>query len=74
MKPVDGAGQGGSRGPHGQRLVALFCAAFLLFDFPLLALWDREATVMGMPLFPVALFTIWAVLIGLLAWVVEKAD
>lgn len=58
--------------PRGQRLVALFGAACLLFNFPLLALFDRNAVVMGMPLLPVALFGIWAVLIVLLAWTVER--
>ncbi|HRO61203.1 MAG TPA: hypothetical protein PK177_18905, partial [Burkholderiaceae bacterium] len=60
--------------PRRQRLIALFGAACLLFNFPLLALWNREAVVFGVPLFPVALFTVWAVLIGLLAWIVERAD
>lgn len=54
-----------------QRLVALFSAGVLLFNFPLLALWDRNALLLGMPLFPAALFTIWALLIGALAWLVE---
>ncbi len=58
--------------PRGQRLVALFGAACLLFNFPLLAVWDRDALVMGLPLLPVALFGIWAVLIVLLAWTVER--
>lgn len=57
-----------------QRLVAVFVAGWLLFTFPLLAIWDREATVLGMPLFPAALFAAWAVLIGLAAWVVERGD
>jgi hypothetical protein len=43
-----------------QRLIALFAAALLLFNFPLLALWDRDALVLGLPLFPAALFVIWA--------------
>jgi hypothetical protein len=30
--------------------------ALLLFNFPLLALWDRDATLLGVPLFPAALF------------------
>jgi hypothetical protein len=55
-----------------QRLVALFGAAALLFNFPLLALWDHEALVFGLPLFPAALFAVWAVLIGLLAWLMES--
>jgi hypothetical protein len=54
-----------------QRLIALFIAALLLFNFPLLALWDRDATVWGVPLFPAALFAIWTLLIALLAWIME---
>ena len=30
-------------GLRSQRLLALFCAALALFNFPLLALWDRDA-------------------------------
>ena len=47
-----------------QRLLALF-AGWLLLNFPLLALWDRDATLLGLPLFPTALFVLWAVLIVL---------
>lgn len=57
-----------------QRLVALFALALLLFNLPLLALWDRPLTVFGLPLLPAALFFIWAGLIGLLAWIVERGD
>ena len=55
-----------------QRLVALFAAALLLFNFPLLALWDHEALLWGLPLFPTALFVVWALLIAALAWVLER--
>ncbi|MCU0926411.1 MAG: hypothetical protein MUF44_10335 [Hydrogenophaga sp.] len=55
-----------------QRLVALFAAALALLNFPLLALWDHDARVLGLPLFPAALFLIWALLIAVLAWVVER--
>ena len=55
-----------------QRLVALFAAALALLNFPLLALWDHDARVLGLPLFPAALFLIWALLIAALAWVVER--
>lgn len=71
---ADEAGERGVGAPATQRLIALFGAACLLFNFPLLALWKRDAVVFGVPLFPVALFTVWAVLIGLLAWIVERAD
>lgn len=55
-----------------QRLVALFGVALVLLNFPLLALWDHDARWLGLPLFPAALFALWALLIGLLAWVVER--
>jgi len=57
-----------------QRLVAMFGAGCLLFNFPLLALWDRDGTLWGVPLFPAALFLVWTVLIVALGWVVEHAD
>ncbi|MCK6432281.1 MAG: hypothetical protein HUU30_01905 [Burkholderiaceae bacterium] len=56
-----------------QRLVALFAVALLLFNFPLLVLWDRDATLWGLPLFPAALFAIWASLIAALAWLLESS-
>jgi hypothetical protein len=55
-----------------QRLVALFCGGGLLLNFPLLGLWDVKATVLGVPLLPVALFSIWILLIGALAWLMER--
>ena len=38
----------------------------------MLIVFDRDATVLGLPLLPVALFAIWAALIGLLAWAMER--
>lgn len=55
-----------------QRLVALFVVALLLFNFPLLALWDHPAMLWGLPLFPTALFGVWALLIAALAVVMER--
>jgi hypothetical protein len=60
------------KGLGTQRLVALFVAGALLLNFPLLALWDRDATVLGLPLFPAALFMLWAGLIAALGFVVER--
>ncbi|MEZ5647013.1 MAG: hypothetical protein R3E94_06995 [Burkholderiaceae bacterium] len=59
------------QGLGAQRLVALFVAGWVCMNFPLLALWDTDTRVLGLPLFPLALFVIWAVLIVALAWVVE---
>lgn len=55
-----------------QRLLALFAAGWLLFNFPLLALWDHDTTLWGLPLFPVALFALWGVLIAAVAWTLER--
>jgi len=60
------------KGLRSQRLMALFAAGALLFNFPLLALWDRDVLVLGVPLFPAALFMVWAALIALLALIVER--
>jgi hypothetical protein len=56
---------------RNQRLLALFAVGWLLLNFPLLTLWDRGASVFGIPLMPAALFAGWALLIGVAAWIVE---
>jgi hypothetical protein len=56
-----------------QRLVALFCCGWTLLNFPLMGLWDADVAVFGVPLFPAALFTLWAVLIAALAWLMERS-
>jgi hypothetical protein len=61
------------QGLDAQRLVALFAAGLALFNFPLLALWDHDVRVLGLPLFPAALFLVWALLIAALAWIVERS-
>jgi len=53
------------RSPAAQRLLALFVGAALLFDFPLLGLARGRA---------LAVFAAWAVVIALVAWIVERDD
>ena len=60
------------KGLASQRLLAVFVGGWLLLNFPLLALWDRDATVLGLPLFPLALFALWGVLIAVLGWIAEQ--
>lgn len=55
-----------------QRLAALFVLGSLLFNYPLLALFNHPALLGGVPLLYVYVFAAWAVLIGLLALVIEK--
>jgi hypothetical protein len=59
-------------GLAAQRLLALFALGWLMLNFPLLSLWDRGVSVLGIPLLPAALFVGWAALIALLAWVAER--
>ena len=61
-------------GLTAQRLLALFALGWLLLNFPLLGLWDRDISVFGLPLLPAALFVGWGVVIGLLAWVTERSE
>ncbi|WP_101047227.1 hypothetical protein [Macromonas nakdongensis] len=56
-----------------QRLLALCFASGVLFNFPLIALWDQSVRWFGVPLFPLALFLLWGGLIAGLAWIVEQA-
>jgi hypothetical protein len=55
-----------------QRLLALFAAGVLLLNFPLLRLWLDEGALFGLPLLPLALFGAWALLIVVLAWLMER--
>jgi hypothetical protein len=55
----------------GQRLVAVFLIGCILFNYPVLSLFDRVAVLFGMPLVFAYLFSAWAGLILLTAWVVE---
>ena len=57
---------------RGPRLVALFLIGALLFNYPVLALFDRTATAFGIPVLYVYIFCAWALLIGLLALVIER--
>ncbi len=55
-----------------QRLIALFFAALMALNYPLLSLWSPGASVFGLPLFPAALFALWAALIATMAWLLEQ--
>lgn len=59
-------------GIKGQRLVALFLLGALLFNYPLLNLFAGGGRILGVPLLYAYVFLAWAVLIALMALVVEK--
>jgi hypothetical protein len=56
-----------------QRLVAVFLLGVVLFNYPVLALFNRAAEVLGIPVLYVFIFGAWAAMIGLLALVVERS-
>jgi hypothetical protein len=56
---------------RGQRLVALCLLGLLLFNYPLLAVFNVPAMLFGIPVLYVYFFLAWAVLIGLMALVIE---
>ena len=58
----------------GQRLTALCLLGFLLFNYPILALFNLPKAVLGIPVLYAWIFCAWAVLIALMAWVVEKRE
>ena len=57
----------------GQRLVALCMLGTLLFNFPLLTLFNVPGTVFGVPLLYAYIFVAWATMIALMA-IVASAD
>ena len=58
----------------GQRLVALFLMGFLLLNYPLLNLFAGSGHVLGIPELYAYVFAVWALLIGLMALVIEKRE
>lgn len=57
-----------------QAFVALCLLGALLFNYPFLALFNRAALFLGIPVFYVYLFAVWAALIAAMAWLVERKD
>ena len=56
-----------------QRLVAVFLLGVVLFNYPLLALFNRAAESFGIPALYTYIFSAWALVITLLALVVERS-
>jgi len=55
-----------------QRLVASFLLGLLLFNFPLIAVFNQPVDVLGIPVLYAYLFAAWALLVALFALVVER--
>jgi len=53
-------------------LLALFFMGLLLFNYPILTLFSNEGLIWGIPVLYIYVFTSWTILIGLIAWVIER--
>ncbi len=58
----------------GARMIALCMLGCVLFNFPILALFNVPGALFGVPLLYAYLFIAWALLIALMAWVVERRE
>lgn len=58
----------------GQRFAAIFVLGWLLFNYPLLALFNDADTWFGIPVLYAYLFASWALIIGLLAYLAEHSS
>jgi hypothetical protein len=57
---------------RSQRFVALCMLGMVLFNFPVLALFNAPSTVLGVPVLYAYLFAAWAGLVALMAVVAER--
>jgi hypothetical protein len=58
----------------GQRFVALCMLGLLLFNYPILALFNVSGVLFGVPVLYAYIFIAWAVLIALMAFVAESGS
>jgi hypothetical protein len=59
---------------RGQRLAALCLLGVVLFNYPVLAVFNVHAMFAGIPVLYVYFFVAWGALIGLIALVIERPD
>jgi len=57
---------------QGQRFVALCMLGLLMFNYPILALFNVSGTLFGVPVLYAYIFVAWAALIALMAFVAES--
>lgn len=55
-----------------QRLAAMFLLGWLLFNYPLLALFNKAAAILGVPVLYAYIFLAWLGFIALVAYIVER--
>ena len=58
----------------GQRFVAVCMLGMVLFNYPILALFNVPSVLFGVPVLYAYIFVAWAALIGLMAYLAESSD
>jgi len=56
----------------GDRLIAAFLIGCVLFNYPLLSIFDRNEEIFDLPLLYIYVFSAWALIIALMAAAVER--
>jgi hypothetical protein len=59
-------------GITGQRLAAVFLLGCVLFNYPILSLFNKPWEILDFPLLYIYIFGAWALLIGIMAYVIER--
>ena len=59
---------------RGQRMIALCMLGCVLFNFPILALFNVGGSFFGVPVLYAYIFAAWSLLTACLAFVVETGD
>ena len=57
----------------GERLIGLFLLGVILFNYPLLSLFNQSLEVAGIPVLYTYIFIVWGLLIAAFAIVIEKS-
>lgn len=63
-----------TKSARGAQLACLFLLGCLLFNYPLLALFNLRATILGIPAVYAYLFAAWLLLVVLAAAIMERRD
>jgi predicted permease len=58
-------------GITGQRLAAIFLLGCVLFNYPVLSLFNKPWEILDVPLLYIYIFGAWALLIGVMAYIIE---
>lgn len=54
-----------------QKLIGIFFIFFILFNFPILNVFWKSSSVLGLPIIYLYIFTIWFLLILFMIWLIE---